>query len=219
MKKKPHLKRIKRKSIPNTSTQKITIDMSLKKVTLPDGTTMVVKDRLDLEMFKHRLDFDMGNSFAGVEAFIQACEENAYPPLWAIDWIFHAFRNYKQHLILRTHQSKDKPKKKPLDEFFGLSSKKRLTDGEKACLEDKNFQLFNGVSSLIALGAAPKEAFLKISNIAKDHGLSHTPRTIKKIYLRFRSLYPTRIEDLRKETLKWTDAEKQEFLSCYLSSR
>jgi hypothetical protein len=214
MKKRPHLKQNK-KSTSETSIQKITIDTSTKKVTLPDGTTMEVKDKLTLEMLKYRLDFEMGNSFAGLEAFVKAFLERAYPPLWTIDWIAHAFINYRNDRYRRICQPNGNSRKKSLDDFLGLSSKKRLTDGEKDLIDDKNTKLFMAVSSLICLGINPKRAFLEVSKDAKSKGFSHTESSIRKNYFYYRRIYTKYAEICKRECLTWSKADKKEFLSHY----
>jgi len=208
----------KKKSNSDISHQKITIDTAGKKVTLPDGSVMRAKDRLDLEMLKYRLDFEMGDSFAALEAFVKAFQEKAYPPLWTIDWIGNAFMKFKNNRYLRISRSNNKPKKKTLDEFLGLESKKRLTQAEKDLIDDKNTKLFMMVSSLIALGQAPKEACLKVSKMLNPQGLHHTWKTIRKIYLKYQNIYPDYLATCKKDSSTWTETQKKEFLSQYSSS-
>jgi hypothetical protein len=188
-----------------------------KRITMPNGETMEIEiNRETMEMLKRRLDFGMGNSFAGLEAFIEAFEKGLYPPDWTIEWIAHAFINYRNHYYRRICQSNGNSKKKSLDDFLGLSSKKRLTDGERDLISDKDTKLFMAVSSLIALDIEPKRAFLEVS---KCEGLSHTPGTIRKIFFHYKRIYPNHIDDLKKQTSTWTEADKKEFLSRYNLSK
>lgn len=197
------------------SPQQMTIDAASKKVVFPDRSTIKVRDRLDVEMFRYRLEFEAGDSFAALEAFVKAFQEKAYPPLWTIDWIAQGLIDFRNNRFQRVCQSKNKPKKKTLDEALGLNSRNRLTDGEKDLIKEKDVKIFMMVSSLMALGDAPKEACLRVSKMMNQQGLSHTWRTVRKIYREYQRIYPDYLETCKKQCWTWTNTDKKAFLSHF----
>jgi hypothetical protein len=187
-----------------------------KRIILPNGETTEIKvDEISFQMLKHRLDFDMGDSFAAMEAFIKAFEKGLYPPDWTLEWIAQGFINFRNYYYHRISQTDPKSKRKLLDDFLGLSSKKRLTQTEKDLTHDKNFHLFMAVSSLVALDIPPKKAFLRVSETMKEQGLSHTSAYIRKQYFHYKRIYPDCIKNFKKRISTWTEADKKEFLSHY----